>query len=413
MAKAARIAAGYKELMRIPMIGRALLVAPSCGIVWVMIGCASGGSSVAQAPGASVDDAGSCCEEEGGGSMKPVGPMDAAGASAEGSADGPGNDGADGGWSDAGLNADVETNWCGTAAITCSDSACSGTALYTPCTHPGARAPVPPPVADDCVTSVVATDSTVFMCDGYSFTTSIPSSCVSTGCGLIFDMHGLLQTPDLEEEATELATLGQQYGYIVVQPAAPGGSWSLSDYPKVWSFLERVASVFHVDSRRIHFTGYSEGGDATWWALCNHSDVLASVAPNNMPNTMGPALNPGCFSNGGPGPAHQIPILYSFGASEPFATPAEYSSSVAAIQMTYGISGSGQPVATGADGKYRILGFDSPSGVRFEYMMHQYSGTFGEHCVAGGGMGSSSCNPPMDIHWGKYMMKFFIDHPHS
>jgi pimeloyl-ACP methyl ester carboxylesterase len=300
---------------------------------------------------------------------------------------------------------------CTTPSTTCADG-CAGTSLYTPCLSSIEPVSVPAPIADNCITSVAAADAVTFMCDSLSFTTSIPAACIGTACGLIFDVHGLTQNADLEEQATELAALGREHGYIVVQPTASSGVWSTSDRAPLWSFLERVMRVFHVDPRRVHFTGYSQGGDLTWWALCEHSDVLASVAPNNMPNVTGPLVNPQCFNSGAAaGPMQQLPILYSYGAAEPFASADEYKASVDEIKNLYGLSGDGSVIAQGADGKFVLTGLTAPNGREFLYMVHQYSGAFGQHCVAGSGNGSTSCAAPMDIHWGKYTMKFFIDHP--
>jgi dienelactone hydrolase len=299
---------------------------------------------------------------------------------------------------------------CTMPSITCGDG-CAGTKLYTPCTEPIKPVSVPAPIPDDCITRVAAADAVTFTCDALSFTTSIPAACIGTACGLIFDVHGLTQNAEIEEQATELAALGREHGYIVVQPTVSSGLWSTSDRAPLWSFLQRVMRVFHADPRRVHFTGYSQGGDLTWWALCEHSDVLASVAPNNMPNLTGPLVNPQCFNTGAAtGPMQKLPILYSYGAAEPFASADEYQASVDEIKKVYGLSGEGSVIAKGADGKFVLTGLTDSNGMQFQYMAHQYSGAFGQHCVAGTGNGSS-CAAPMDIHWGKYTMKFFIDHP--
>jgi dienelactone hydrolase len=312
---------------------------------------------------------------------------------------------------DADLPNDMAPSCTGAGNISCG-AGCAGTALYTPCAQPLVPMAVPAPSADECIKSVTASDKVVFNCDGYDFTTSIPKACVGMACGLIFDVHGLTQNADIEDQATEFAKLGRDNGYIVVQPTAPSGSWAESDRAPLWSFLERVMRVFHVDPHRVHFAGYSQGGDLTWWALCDHSDVLASVAPNNMPNMTGPFVNSQCFNSGAmTGPKQQLPVLYAYGKSEPFASAAQYQASVDAMKKVYDLTGDGEVVATGTDQKFEVKGYTNANGVRFEYMAHDYSGAFGEHCVAGSGNGSTSCAAPMDIHWGKYMMKFFIDHP--
>ena len=88
----------------------------------------------------------------------------------------------------------------------------------------------------------------------------------------------------VEDNNTNLRRLGEQYGYIVVQPnaapAPPVSSWTpATDDPKVFAFIELAVSTLHADTKRVHMTGFSEGGYMTYRFLCDHADYFASVAP--------------------------------------------------------------------------------------------------------------------------------------
>jgi poly(3-hydroxybutyrate) depolymerase len=263
-----------------------------------------------------------------------------------------------------------------------------------------------------------------YTCDGLTYDVDIPAACVSSPCGLIADVHGLSMSGKMEDNNTNLRQLGEQKGYIVVQPNAvpnpPLSSWTPStDDPKVFAFIELAVSALRADPKRVHMTGFSEGGFMTYRFLCDHADYFASVAP---------AAGAGCSFGGDAGmwgsggvPAREIPVLSVNGTMDALVN----FNSVAVPQRDTVVAGwnmdSGTVVA--GDTTFTRTRYTSPSGTVFEFIQHDYSSvqtfTMG-HCFPGskdldggepGQVFGFACQPPNSFVWGDEVMKFFMAHP--
>lgn len=164
-----------------------------------------------------------------------------------------------------------------------------------------------------CITNVAPSGRETFLCDGVRFDVTLTPACVERACGLIVDVHGWLSNPDEQERRSTLARAAMDHGgYIVVQPGELGSpsDWDPGiHYDVVFEFMQQAMDAYDVDRRRVHFTGFSQGGLMTWQFVCDHSDVIASAAPVS-------AIELGCFRNG-PGPARQVPILFTSGTQDP------------------------------------------------------------------------------------------------
>jgi hypothetical protein len=136
----------------------------------------------------------------------------------------------------------------------------------------------PAPVPDDCLTDVTAGQHT-FQCEGLAIEVFVPDGCIEAPCGVILDLHGLYMCAADEEANLGLRALAPQYGFIIVQPTAPGKSWNkvMTDIPE--KIVQRVVAAWHADTRRIHVTGFSQGGFFTWDLLCSAANLFASYAP--------------------------------------------------------------------------------------------------------------------------------------
>ena len=261
-------------------------------------------------------------------------------------------------------------------------------------------------------------------CDGFVYDVNIPEACLTCACGLIADVHGLSMNGQMEDNNTNLRTLGEQYGYIVVQPnanpAPPLSSWTpATDDSKVFAFIQLAAETLHADPKRLHMTGFSEGGYMTYRFLCDHADFFASVAP---------AAGAGCSFGGDAGmwgsasvPAREIPVLAMNGTKDALvnftnvAIP-QRDTVIAAWQMDAGM-------VVGGDGTFQRTRYTSPTGNVFEFIQHDYSSvqslTKG-HCIPGskdfdGGVPGQvfgfACQPPNSFVWGDEVMRFFLAHP--
>lgn len=256
-----------------------------------------------------------------------------------------------------------------------------------------------------------------YTCDGFVYDVMVPDACVAGGCGLVFDVHGFSMSGDMEDANTAMRALGQQYGYVVVQPnanpAPPLASWKPpGDDDHVYAFFQLAVAAWQLDPKRLHFTGFSQGGAMTWRFICAHSDVLASAAP---------AAEEACF-DGASAPAHEIPILFMHGTKDalvPFANATKQRDAVvAAWQMD-----AGQQIA--GDGTFTRTRYTSPKGTVFEFIQHDYEAgscllKLGGHCFPGsddhaGGLPGQACAfaciAPNAFTWGEEVMQFFIAHP--
>jgi len=273
----------------------------------------------------------------------------------------------------------------------------------------------PAPAPEGCVQNVTAGQRD-YTCDGIRYRATIPAQCLTRACGLIFDVHGFSMTAEQQEANSRLAARAPARDFIVVQPSAPGvvPFWTPStDDPKVFAAVELFARVFHTDPKRLHFTGFSQGGAMTWRMLCAHADAWASVAP---------AAEQGCPFTGTNRPSREVPTLFLFGTLDGIvsfnlaATPQRN-----AVVTGWGMS-SGAVVA--ADAGYTRTRHVSDAGTPFEFVQHDYTGScaianLGGHCFPGstdpGGLPGQACsyrcNPPNGFDWGAEVLDWFVAHP--
>ena len=176
-----------------------------------------------------------------------------------------------------------------------------------------------PPAPSGCITDVTAGDHT-FTCNGLQVDMRVPAACEAPGCGLILELHGDTGTGLLMDAHMKLRDLGEQYGYVVLAPTGPpwpggvGSTWSSANDATLVAIVQQFATVFRVDPKRIHVTGFSRGGFVTWRLLCDHADLFASAAPGGAGDgtAFGEAT---CFSQNRV-PSREIPILFLMGRTD-------------------------------------------------------------------------------------------------
>jgi hypothetical protein len=279
-------------------------------------------------------------------------------------------------------------------------------------------APISPPVPDDCITDVSAKPDHVFDCSGLKWNMSVPPACVTNACGLIFDVHGFTMSGKMEDNNTKLVSLGAKNGFIVVNPnadpAPPLASWTAAtDDPKVFDFMQRTINAFHVDPKRVHFTGFSQGGDMSWRFLCDHADVIASAAPA----AFGQSADEKCFSKG-KAPVRQIPILYMHGTKDALVN---FSAAQTARDAVIAVWGLTKSATVSSDATHNWDRYTNASGALFEFIQHDYTGAplIQGHCYPGstdpsgepGQLFSFKCNQTASFNWGEAVVQFFLAHP--
>jgi poly(3-hydroxybutyrate) depolymerase len=269
--------------------------------------------------------------------------------------------------------------------------------------------PYPAPEPDDCIQSVEPGHQTL-TCEGLSFELGVPPVCLEQACGLIFDVHGFGMNAVLEQDHTKLRDRGNAEGYIVVQPSAPGAllqaSWSESHDTSILAIMQRVQRVWHVDAKRIHFGGYSQGAFMTWRFVCAHADIIASAAPI--------AGGQGCSGTGPQTPAREVPVFYTHGRTDglvPFATATAqrdgWTANLAFAQT--------EVISEAADHKWTR--YQNANGTVFEFAEHAWECAFSlgtrplaGHCFPGSEL-FLGCGATNAFNYGQAVIEFYKNHP--
>lgn len=276
-----------------------------------------------------------------------------------------------------------------------------------------------PPAGSGCVRNVgPGVNMKVTGCGAnITYSVTVPQKCIQFKCGLIFDIHGMTMSAASQNGGTNMRALGEEEGYVIVQPTAAGGNpdgtglqgtaWDFGSgtaSPAVASMIQLAMNVWKVDTRRVHVTGFSMGGSMTWWLRCRLGDTLASVAPMSFSN-----------SNGGRCPNVKTPTIYMMGgASDSLSGDTSMqngnSGTMRNIIDAYNL-GSPTPVASGTGYTWRRY---NTNGMLFETIVHNYTTSIiGSHCIFGAPQPSllCSCKGSQPIKEGRIAMDFFKAHP--
>jgi poly(3-hydroxybutyrate) depolymerase len=263
-------------------------------------------------------------------------------------------------------------------------------------TQPISSAPQPA----GCIQQVGPTVKMVVAgCGGdVTYNVSVPDQCMTHACGLIVDVHGWTMSGDIQEANTGIAAIGREEGYVVIQPNAPGDvpSWSSAHYPHVASFVELALDVWRIDRRRVHITGFSQGGAMTFWMRCNRPDLFVSAAPT--------AMSGSACANG-----VNIPTLYLQGHDDVFISEANIAATIASFRNRHGLTevavASSSPEVTTT-----LYYSDEPGVTPFVTVLHNYSTNgLNGHCVMGSATPTSpyGCDQPALPGHGRIIVDFF------
>lgn len=236
---------------------------------------------------------------------------------------------------------------------------------------------------------------------GITYNVSVPEQCLELACGLIFDVHGWTMSADIQEANTGIAAAGREEGYIVVQPSAPGSppSWNSSMYPHVADFMYLAMDVWNVEDRRVHFTGFSQGGVMTFWMRCNHSETIASAAPTAI---SGQAC---------PGAPRYVPTYYIQGNDDIFVSEAAIANTINSFLVGHAFD-EGE-VIIGED-QHTLTLHRNEAGDAFYTTIHNDTspGVIG-HCVMGSldPSGPYGCEQATTLEHGRSIVEFFKLYP--
>lgn len=283
-----------------------------------------------------------------------------------------------------------------------------------------------PPVPSGCITDVSPGDH-VYTCGGISVDVRIPAACEMAGCGLILELHGDTGTGLLMDTHVKLRELGEQHGYIVAAPTGPpygqgelGSTWHESNDATLLDIVGQLRDVFRVDPLKIHLTGFSRGGFATWRLLCDSASLWASVAPAGA-GTGAAFGERTCFEQGH-APERPIPILFLMGRTDVSVGYPQLQAMRDNALAAYHLNTT-TPVTVAGDASFTHQRWQG-GPLLIETFDHAYEtvsdGPWASargHCIPGSTMDPYApqyaipCKGPNAFVWGEEVMKFFLEHP--
>lgn len=274
-------------------------------------------------------------------------------------------------------------------------------------------APIDPPVASGCIDDVSAGDHT-FTCGGIPFLTMVDEQCTTNACGLIMDVHGATMTGAVMRMNNRLHELAPPKGYIAVAPTEPGGAWDFpTQMPILADFIDQMIVAFHLNTQRIHVTGFSMGSGATFWFLCNRPDLIASAGPvtgASASQITVESTGMPCIESLDADWQPRVPILFMSGTMDTALTAEAAQARTDTIVSNLGLTG-GDEIE--GDGSYRRKRWTGPDGMVFDFLTHDYSGVVAGHCIPGPTpdviYGCTSGGVALD--WGQTVLDWFVEHP--
>jgi len=262
----------------------------------------------------------------------------------------------------------------------------------------------------------------IVTCDGYgiSYTISIPPQCVTTACGMIFDIHGANGTPEVINALTGIRAKGNSAGFITANPHRIGHvTWTNLDASAAQLELDirDLVAKLGVDTNKVHVTGFSQGGYLTWATLCRASDLIASIAPlassghDGWKNLFNGQSVSNCWS--ARGPTNPRAVMYHSGVFDPFYLSTIVEASIQVSRVNTWLGPSAHDFETNAhwlsNGLFSVTqGHCVPNPVVLSQQeaaaagipAQDYHGLYqGQTCVYG------------DVYdWGQQVVDFFVSH---
>jgi polyhydroxybutyrate depolymerase len=174
----------------------------------------------------------------------------------------------------------------------------------------------------------------------------IPSNyAAGTPSPVVFDLHGLGETDQIEHFATKVGAYGVTHGFVTITPGLtePGtGRWDWTenspDMQWIGKLITHVEDKLCVDERRVYFNGLSMGAFTTSAVACEFSDRVAAVGP-----VAGLEAVDWCNAS------RPMPVITFHGTDDPYVPFAGAASPVAAPM-------GGTPPLPGVDSKGMVIG---------------------------------------------------------
>ena len=113
---------------------------------------------------------------------------------------------------------------------------------------------------------------------------------------LVFVLHGATQSPESAERMSGMSAKADNDNFLAVYPSGTGRlsrvpTWNsgaccsyamehnVDDVAFLRALIAKLKNEYSVDTKRIYFTGISNGGMMSYRAACDMSDEVAAIAP--------------------------------------------------------------------------------------------------------------------------------------
>jgi polyhydroxybutyrate depolymerase len=146
----------------------------------------------------------------------------------------------------------------------------------------------------------------------------VPASAAGHAAPLILSLHGFSSDPEEHRDTTHYRELAEAHGFIVAFPSGVNRSWNggaccgpanvlgVDDVGYLRALIADIAKDYCVDAKRVHVSGFSNGGFLAHRVACELSDVVASVGV-----VAGQLAVPTCA------PVRPVPLAQLHGTADP------------------------------------------------------------------------------------------------
>lgn len=147
-----------------------------------------------------------------------------------------------------------------------------------------------------------------------SYARHIPPTFTGTSrVALVVDLHGAGQNGAGQGEVSDFASVADEHGFVVVEPDAINGAWSLpkpgaqsSDTRFIAALIRELRRTLCVDRRRVYASGMSMGSGMVFLEACLPNSPFAAYG-----GVSATLFGPGCDE------ARGAPIIYFHGTADP------------------------------------------------------------------------------------------------
>ncbi|MFC2085243.1 T9SS type A sorting domain-containing protein [Bacteroidota bacterium] len=134
---------------------------------------------------------------------------------------------------------------------------------------------------------------------------------------LVFNLHGITLSAQQQMDYSQMNTVADTAGFIVVYPNAVYASWNcgisyvthnVNDVGFFCALIDTLASHYSIDEEKIYVCGFSLGGCMSNRLACELSNRITAIA--TVSGTMAESIASTC------NPGHPVPVLLIHGTSD-------------------------------------------------------------------------------------------------